>query len=249
MAFRDLVDLVRDDRIRPDDLVRGSWERQWRRASDVIGLFYMAGREDLVASPEATDDGPVGTWCGSGERGAQADPRLEAGQAEPAEEATWQRRVRELHRQDETAVAEAADATSTAGPPMDFLSAGAAAPSRLSRAVQRAVVHTDERDRKRRSRVRWTFGRSASILGAGRVLRCVLSLSAAGLVWLAVADWSHRETIRFPRRSADGVQPYVFPVVGACSRFQYAVLMGDAVLLAGAIGYGTARLLESKAEG
>ena len=53
VPFRDLVRLVRGESLAADNLVKADWEEAWRPAATVVGLFKMAGREDVLARWEA----------------------------------------------------------------------------------------------------------------------------------------------------------------------------------------------------
>ncbi len=48
-----MVQLVRAEVLCADDLVKADWEETWKPAATVVGLFKMAGREDVLARWEA----------------------------------------------------------------------------------------------------------------------------------------------------------------------------------------------------
>ena len=48
VSFRELVSLVRDAELSTDDLVQADWEKRWIPAATVVGLFHMAGRDDVL---------------------------------------------------------------------------------------------------------------------------------------------------------------------------------------------------------
>jgi hypothetical protein len=49
IEFHDLVKLVRDGELTAGDLVKAEWETEWHPAAEVVGLFHMAGRDDVLA--------------------------------------------------------------------------------------------------------------------------------------------------------------------------------------------------------
>ncbi len=54
--FRDMVDMVREERLLPDTMVRPSYMDEWQRADSVVGLFYMARKEPTKALPVHTEE-------------------------------------------------------------------------------------------------------------------------------------------------------------------------------------------------
>ncbi len=58
LTFQQLVGMVLDNTLQEDDLVRADYEKHWRRADEVIGLFYMARR--AVHFRQRVTDGEVG---------------------------------------------------------------------------------------------------------------------------------------------------------------------------------------------
>ena len=52
IAYRELIQLVRDGTVREEDLVRGEWPSDWQRADSVVGLFHMAHRQEVPAVRE-----------------------------------------------------------------------------------------------------------------------------------------------------------------------------------------------------
>ncbi len=75
IAYRELIQLVRDGTVREDDLVRAEWPMDWQRADSVVGLFHMARRQESPAAPEhngvsaeataADDASPIFPACSS----------------------------------------------------------------------------------------------------------------------------------------------------------------------------------------
>lgn len=55
-TFRDLVEMVREEQISPETLVRPHYLDEWQRADSVVGLFYMARRDPATLPPIQTAD-------------------------------------------------------------------------------------------------------------------------------------------------------------------------------------------------
>lgn len=50
-TFRDLVDMVREEKLTADVLVRPEYMDEWQRADSVVGLFHMAQRDPATLPP------------------------------------------------------------------------------------------------------------------------------------------------------------------------------------------------------
>lgn len=50
-TFRDLVEMVREEQLVADDLVRPHYMREWQRADSIVGLFHMARRDPSTLPP------------------------------------------------------------------------------------------------------------------------------------------------------------------------------------------------------
>lgn len=57
VGFDELVRLVRGERLAADDRVREEWNSEWRPAALAVGLFPMAGRQDLVEKWDVEQEG------------------------------------------------------------------------------------------------------------------------------------------------------------------------------------------------
>ncbi|WP_339731980.1 DUF4339 domain-containing protein [uncultured Gimesia sp.] len=50
-AFRDLVEMVREDKLSPETPVRPHYLNEWQRADAIVGLFHMARRDPATLPP------------------------------------------------------------------------------------------------------------------------------------------------------------------------------------------------------
>jgi hypothetical protein len=74
-------------------------------------------------------------------------------------------------------------------------------------------------------------------------------LVAANVAAFAIASWSETEAQRYPDKQTQvHVEKRVFPVWGECSEAEYGFLLVEVMIVAGAAGYGGARLLEAMAD-
>lgn len=55
-TFRELVDMIREEKLTPDTQVRPHYLDEWQRADSIVGLYYMA-RKDPESDPVAMETG------------------------------------------------------------------------------------------------------------------------------------------------------------------------------------------------
>lgn len=55
-TFHDLVEMVREEKLTADVLVRPDYLKEWQRAETIVGLFHMAQREPDSFTPITTND-------------------------------------------------------------------------------------------------------------------------------------------------------------------------------------------------
>lgn len=237
VGFRDMVDLVREGQIGADDLTRADWEQEWRPAAEVVGLFHMAGREDLLAA-----------WQAERERlraiakADQATPGLSL-KDESADNDDqlpgWQRRLLDIRARN----AQQAELAERA-------SHDARSPSQLNAAIAAAASELDGRDSKRRRWLRWKTERNGPVTQAHLALRWGLTMVTANVVAFSILHWSASEERRFPVRNPQtSARVQIFPMWGNCTPEEYAFLLVDVMVVAGIAGYGTARVLELQTDG
>ena len=98
-TFRELVDMIREEKLTPDTQVRPHYLDDWQRADSVVGLYYMARKDpepdpvatetDSEVSAELADAEDLDTFlAGSDETEAEADPQ--------AHQPGWLRRLLSL---------------------------------------------------------------------------------------------------------------------------------------------------------
>ncbi len=227
VAFHDLVHLVRGESLSPDDLVREDWNEEWRPAALAIGLFHMAGRQDLVDRWEAEQE-TLRLAAEAAAARARGEPSDElTAEDEPA----WQRRLREVAA--EQAAGRAASVTRT----------------EIDETLAAALREVEDRERETRASL-WTLWlrRCTGPAALHRVFRWGLTLLVAHAAAGAILVWSQQQAQRYPdrRRLAEGVRP--FPLWGDCDADLFYFLLLDAMALAGLAAYGFARVLERLAD-
>lgn len=250
VGFRDLVSLVRDGELVADDGVRPEWEEDWQPAASIVGLFHMAKRADALAQWE-TEQAAKADVAAAAEPAVRDfeppaennfDDILSAAEEVPSEAASvpsWQRRLQEimtlrfLREKDES----------------DAKSQAAISGARLQNAISSAVEALDRNEVNRRP---GRIQRGLEVLRSPKVLhgffRIALALVAANCAAIAAASWSEAEAQRYPSKQQPAVEQRRFPLWGECSEFEYQFLLADVMVVAGALGYCGARLLESMAD-
>lgn len=237
VSFRELVKLVREEELGTDHPVRADWETDWHAAASVVGLFHMAGRDEVlahweaeqrrleqerIASERAADLGvdDLDAMLRTADQVQQeywVDPSLQR-LNDPEARKRWRNEKAERDQQSRT--------------------------SEIGNVVAEAVAESEAKDvQKERSRF-WTAIFSRETLKVG--VRWICAFSVANFVAWGIMRWTQQEQLRYPdRRSAP---EYVFPLYGTCSQNEYYFLLFDAMILGGFIGYGGVKVLESIAD-
>ncbi|MFV0442774.1 MAG: GYF domain-containing protein [Planctomycetaceae bacterium] len=234
VGFHDLVKLVRAEQLAADDLVREEWNSEWRPAALAVGLFHMAGRQDLVDKWEAEQEEL---------RRQEETARLAAeGAAAEENEAAWQKRLREVEAEREALEAAereereaelAANATST----------------EIDETLAAALAEIEERE-KALQPTRWQrlWGAFANPETARLAFRWLPTLAVPNLIAWQILQWSEVEAQRFPDRQSLSSGMRNFPVWGECDSGMYFFLLFDVMLVGGIAAYCIARILESVAD-
>jgi len=218
-TFRELVQMVRHNELNVDDLVKADWEFDWHPAAEVVGLFHMAGRDDVLALWEneqrkkAEERNSERDFAADSESESESTRSLHA-TGTPAPEDGWSMPQKSL--------AETLDEPSLGGTPV------AAENSKSSRTKQ--LIRSMFSQEGLRSGLSW-----------GMAFVC------ANLTGYGVLNWAEREFSRFPGE-INAATTRIFPVWGLCSHTEFAFLLLDAVIIAGILGYGLSRLLLAMAE-
>lgn len=238
VGFRELVRLVREGRLGTDDPVKADWEQEWHPAAEVVGLFHMAGRADVLEKWEAERQSRAR---------AEGDSDLEEllNQAESAEGESLtdgQRRWLELQGQERALAAEKERERRRE-------LAEARTQSSIHDTIAAAEAAFDQREAARRPGLiqQWKAALFSSS-SLHRLFRWGMAFTAANLVAFGILTWTDTEAQRYPKRGTTAVRQQVFPFWGQCSTAEYLFLLADAMILAGLAGYGAARALESMAD-
>lgn len=234
VEFRELVGLVRDGTVRPDDPVRGQWEPEWHPAGSTPGLFHMAKRDEVWERWQAEEMRKAGL---AEETGIQEEPaEVEAISGETTEpEPTWLQRLRLV--------------TSRRSAEKDEQTKELVLQSQMKSAASAAIDKLNRRGRTtrlQRLRNRASECFSSSTLHYG--FRFGMAAIAANVVAFAIISWSELQLLRYPdpKLVSQGIRE--FPLWGACEPAEFTFLVVDAMLLGGLLGYFAAKLLESLAE-
>lgn len=239
VPFDDLVRFVRDGELGADDLVREEWNPEWRPAALAVGLFHMAGRQDLFDQWEAARL--------EAERRAQAE-REAADRADGDEstadpdEPSWMRRLRQLEaeRRAQRDADEESQAAALAEQTVRI---------EIDETLQAALTELEARDAERHpSRwQRWTR-RIIAPRTLHLLFRWTLTIAIPGVVAWQILDWSALQNQRYPERRTEAAARRAFPFWGLCDQELYYFLLADTMLATGVVSYGAARILESFAE-
>lgn len=237
VSFRELVKMVRDEVLFVDDPVRADWEKEWHPAATVVGLFHMAGREDVLAKWEAERRKAEQQRIAAESRSDVGVDDLEAmlQMAEQVAEQTWtDPSLQDLNDPESRARwrAEKAEREQQA------------ATSGISDVISEAVAESELKDSQREKNRLWADLFSQQSLKF--VLRLGCGFAVANLVAWGIMNWTHQEQMRYPDRRSK--VEHVFPFYGSCSPGEYYFLMFDAMIFGGFVGYGGALVLESMSD-
>lgn len=228
VSFRELVRLVRDATIAAEDPVRADWEAEFHPAANVVGLFHMAGRQEILEAWEREQ---------AAANASLLTPLPMAPEAETAE----------------TATCSACECTAKAVTGVDSNDEAATIPDHNDQMAATISAALSEAERQRFPAVSagwwpWVPTRVNSPATIRGLFRWGMTLGAACLVAWGISNWSANELRRFPDPAQIAAGISVFPLWGACARTEYQLLLADTVILAGLLGYCGASLLEGLAE-
>ncbi len=228
VSFRTLIELVRDGKLSADDLVREEWNSDWRPAALAVGLFHMAGRDDLFDQWQAEQERLAKTQ-------EELDDLLESA-PDHTDEPSWQKRFREVEAQRRQAAAENASEQELASVRQD--------------AQEAIAAWEEEQDRKQQQAGGFLHGLGEifSQETYRRLFPWGIGLIAANITAYAIMQWSETQSLRFP--SAIPLEHGIrqFPVWGECTDMVYFILLTDAMLLTGIVGFVLGRILVSMAD-
>jgi hypothetical protein len=226
IRFHDLVALVRTEQLAADDLVREDWNPEWRPAALAVGLFHMAGREDLVARWEAEQ----------AELRRRAEEELAAAQA----------RDQQWSDEEFEAGAEFADGAMSEE---ERELVAQATRSEIDATLAAALAEVEARERAleptRWQRLRQSLASPALAQG---LLHWLPTLALPNLLAWWILRWSNLELQRFPTHASLTSANRPFPLWGTCDPSTYFFLLFDVMIFAGAATYLAVRLAERYAD-
>lgn len=233
VRFDELVQLVRAEGLSADDLVREEWNPDWRPAAMAVGLFHMAGRQDLMDKWEAERL--------EAERREQEERERERKEAELAaaspdpEEPAWKRRLQEVEAARRAEREEEWAQTATR--------------IEIDETFEAALQEIEARERALEPSLwqRW-LGNAASPQTLHLLFRWSITLAVPNLAAMAILNWSEAEAQRFPDPELLSAGLRAFPAWGPCDPQTYYFLLFDAMLFTGVMSYAAARCMESLAD-
>lgn len=235
VSFRELVRLVRDGTISTDDPVIADWQDEWHPAAEVVGLFHMAGRQDVLEKWEAERRAREGL---SEDDAEATEP---SGPVDP-DEPSWQRRYREVQEEQHARDAERRRE-------LEVELAGRRTAQGIADSIAAAEERLDQRDAARQpGRLQMLRESLFSSSMLHSLFRWGIAFAAANIAAYTVLEWTETEAMRFPDRNVNSPPPPVFPYWGECTQAEYLFLLIDTMLLAGMTGYCLARALELLAD-
>lgn len=227
--------MVRQETLTADDLVRQVDASDWQRADSVVGLFHIARRhaneQEMTSTLEFSKPRQLLSDLDDADRlppGAEAPP-----------EPSWLRRLKDVAARD----VKMSGRLPVRESPEQIVERRNRARIRqtINEAVEEDVLRSGNRI-SARARLWRKFAESHELVR--RVFRGALSLTAALLATHGIRAWSRIESLRFPDSHAM-TEVHQFPLWGRCESSVFTMLLIDAALVAGVLGYLIARKLDS----
>ncbi len=233
VGFQVLVDRVREEKLAAGDLVKAEWEENWHPAAELVGLFYMAQRSDLLKIWEEEQ---------AEKRRLEQEQalRLQAAREGLLDDSSLDELLLQAEDLGEELSEEELQREEAVGRHLQ---------GRIARVMQEALSLANLKDLSRNP------GRIRQILGelvSSRALRIYfvvgVPLVTMNLVGWGLIRWSDYEASRFPSRNRDLPSHYL-PVLGRCTESEFWMGLGNSVALTGIISLGIASFLERRADG
>ncbi|QDT33347.1 DUF4339 domain-containing protein [Thalassoglobus polymorphus] len=224
ITFRELVMHVREENLSTDDLVKADWDSQWIPAAAVVGLFHLAGRDDVLAIWEAEQQERQASIAVVG---TNEDPT----QAASPEVGRFPRIPGSLDR---------SQILNTFEDDRDDFD--------LTREIANVAAEAlNERSFKPKSLRRKIADASRSLFSTAvlyRWFRFGSAIVSANLAGILIVNWSIANMQRFPKPGQSQTFPHEFPFWGECTPILFITLLVDTMLLTGFLGYWAARGVE-----
>ncbi|MFV0445930.1 MAG: GYF domain-containing protein [Planctomycetaceae bacterium] len=234
VGFHEMVKLVRAEQLSADDLVREEWNPEWRPAASAVGLFHMAGRQDLVDKWESEQE----------ELRRQEEAARLAAEATATEddEPAWQKRLRDVE-------AERVALEGEQRAEREAELAANATRTEIDETLAAALAEIEEREKALQpSRWQRLWGAFANPETASLAFRWLPTLAVPNLIAWQILQWSEVEAQRFPDRQSLSTGMRHFPVWSECDSGMYFFLLFDVMIVGGIAAYCIARILESVAD-
>ncbi len=241
VTFRDLVRKVRTGNLNVDDLVKSDWEDHWMPAAAVVGLFHMAGRDDVLARWEAEQQSTVDSLQLSAASHSTNSPQESLAQpdwgakAMELQEQELDEQIEEFKRRQEDRRSEVSYATLHNS-------------QKLANHISAATTAVDLRKKRGTSSktvMFFTFLQSFSHDETlHRWFRWGITFIVANVVGIEIVRRSLAQMRQFPQSGLQPSIPTSFPFWGECSPTLFFILLVDVMLLAGVLGYWGARSVE-----
>lgn len=250
VSFKELVKLVRDGEVAVDDPVKADWQNQWQLAAEVVGLFHMAGRQDVLEKWEAEERELA--QLREIEEAAQRDKeRSQTEIPHPASEPDqdgWDLSellpdVAEHHSDVFGPVSR--DQTNIIRETSE-ISRNESLFTSAMRDADAAIENRSQIPRKRWFLFNWSTKRPV-LRSSGQRARLPLLVQFgipvlfANLAMAGILYWSRQEQQRFPRPEGSPVSMN-FPLRGECSEFEYQCWLAGTMLLIGGLSIPVSRV-------
>ncbi len=247
VTFRNLVRKVRDGDLTVDDLVKPDWEEHWTPAAALVGLFHMAGRDDVLAKWEAEQQLKSDSLQLSAIPDSEISVQNSLYEQDTPPETDWGARAVELQEQELVQQRKDYQRRQDKREGEQSLSSPHSS-ARLANHISAATNAIDHRSKRHSpSRLARFFDKTQTLFHdemLHRWFRWGSTFVVANVVGIEIVRRSIAQMQRFPQSGLQPSIPTSFPFWGECSPTLFFVLLLEAMLFAGIIGYWGARGLE-----
>lgn len=236
VIFQVLVDLVREEKLAADDLVKAEWEKEWHAAAELIGLFYMAKRTDLL---EIWEEQQIEKRRHEREHELRLQA-LKEGILDADSINEMLAGAEELSHFEKELTDEQINREAAIG---QYLQ------GQISQVTAEAMSTAAGQDSNTQRSRRWNVFRLFASTQFPRLLLLIgLPVLVMNLVGFGLIRWSDSEALRFPSRNQQ-LSHYFLPILGRCSELEFWIGVGNCVVMAGLFSLITAVWLERQTDG